>query len=166
MSSASVMLSVSELVSGVVLQVAIILDEFLHRNVEVSALPRVATVILPSTVRLATPAPEFCNASVVFAPSTRSSAVVPAAVLESVAELRSIDEPAKVRAAPELPIPVVAVPVVLIVVAPSTVVVDAELPIATVPVDVPVLMLVLKLLEAFKLMVAPEIVAPRLPVSS
>jgi len=42
----------------------------------------------------------------------------------------------------------------------------AELPIATVPFDVPVLILVLKLLEALMLVVAPEIVAPRLPVSN
>ena len=132
-------------------------------NDDVLVAPSVPTVTLPSTVRLATPAPEFCNASVVLELSTRSSAVVPAAVRDSVAVLSRIDEPASVSVAPELPIPVVAVPLVLIVVAPSTVVVEAEFPIATVPVEVPVLIFVLKFDEALIDVVAPDIVAPRLP---
>ncbi len=40
---------------------------------------------MPSTVRLATPAPELVRANVVFAPSTRLSVVAPAAVRCSVA---------------------------------------------------------------------------------
>ena len=129
---------------------------FLHRNEALSADPNVATVIDPSTVRLATPAPELMSANVVLAPSTRSKFVVPAAVRCRVPEFRRMLEPDRVNTAPELPMPVVAVPVVLIVVVPKTVVVEAELPIATVPVEVPVLMLVLKLDEALILRIVQK----------
>ena len=74
-----------------------------------------------------------------------------------------------------LPMAVLAVPVVLMLVVPIRLIVPPlcsdilpafALPIATVPVLVPVLMVVLKLLLSFKDMAAPEIVAPRLPVNS
>lgn len=78
---------------------------FLHRNEALSVEPNVATVMLPSTVRLATPAPEFRRARVVFEPSTRSRLVVPAAVRCSVPELKRILEPVMVVTPPEFPIP-------------------------------------------------------------
>jgi hypothetical protein len=65
---------------------------------------------------------------------------------------------AKLEAAP--PVRVMAAPEVRPI-AP------AELfPMETAPVEVPVLILVAKLLEALILVVAPEMVAPRLPVRS
>lgn len=66
----------------------------------------------------------------------------------------------------ELPILVLAVPVVLMLVAPKTLVVEAELPMATVPVLVPVFMLVPKLDDALMLVLAPEIAAPPVIVAS
>ena len=59
-----------------------------------------------------------------------------------------------------LPIAVFAEPVVLILVAPKTLVVEALLPMATVPVEVPVLMLVLKFELLLREIAAPEMIAP------
>ena len=64
-----------------------------------------------------------------------------------------------------LPIVVVAVPVALMFAVPSTVVVDAELPMFTAPELVPVLMFVAKFELLLMLVAAPEIVAPALPVT-
>lgn len=137
-----------------------------------AAVPRVAvppdtvkfvpTVAEPSTVRLSTPAPEFCRARVVLAPSTRSKLVVPAEVLCSVAELSSIDDPERVVIAPELPMLVAAVPVVFIVVAPSILVVDAEFPMAMVPEFEVAPILVFDEPVAL-ILVVPRIVSPPVP---
>jgi len=78
-----------------------------------------------------------------------------------VVRLNALEVRAKVPV--ELPIAVLAEPVVLMLVAPRTFVVEAELPIATVPVEVPVLILVLLLEEALIEVVAPEMVAPPVP---
>ena len=78
-----------------------------------------------------------------------------------VVKLKALEERAKVPV--EFPIAVLAVPVVLMFAAPKTFVVEAELPMATEPVEEPVLILVLLLEEALIEVVAPEIVAPPVP---
>ena len=79
---------------------------------------------------------------------------------------RPVELPIYTGPVPLAAILVAAAPELLIFVVPSTVVVLAELPTVTVPVEVPVLMLVLKLDDALIDVAAPDIVAPAAPVSS
>lgn len=80
---------------------------FRQRMALLSVVPRVPTVMEPSVVRLARPAPVLVRAKVVLAPSTKSKVVMPEAVLEMVesvpAMTRVLEAESKVKApaAPE-----------------------------------------------------------------
>jgi len=106
-------------------------------------------------------APEALTLKALAVPDVRVPAKSALPPLERVAFVEvneNVDEPVTVMA------PVAVTPNVEPVVIPTAP--AAELPILTAPVEVPVLMLVAKLLEALRLIAAPEIVAPNCPVKS